>query len=150
MPPIFFYIPPALWPAEDLPTYADQNWAGYGLGIYAWTVQTYLKLRSAGLTCELTYQLPAEGIVFCHSNALRAAALSTTAAAAPRRLLVCMKAESPLSAIAPVHIVQNPIEASPSANCYYIPHWPQPQLIARDRARAIALNPLLFLAMKII
>lgn len=161
-PRIFFYLPPGLCP-PDLPTRANQNWAGYGLGIYAWTVQTYLQLRSAGIACELTQQLPEVGIVLCHSNILRSIELtqdltadlssdgavngaangvvsdlanrSVNVALAPQRLLICMKAEAPLSAIAPIHIVQNPTEASPSADRYYLPHWPQPQMMRRDPSR---------------
>lgn len=129
MPPIFFFIPPALWP-DSLPNSPDQNWAGYGLGLYTWTIQTFLRLQSAGVGCQLTQQLPAEGIVLCHSNALRAAEITP----APRRLLICMKAEAPLSA-APLHIVQNPAEASPAANRFFIPHWPQPQLMRREASR---------------
>ncbi|MGC1306270.1 MAG: hypothetical protein WA885_03500 [Phormidesmis sp.] len=140
MPPIFFFIPPALWP-NDLPTQLDQPWAGYSLGLYAWTVQTHLHLRAAGVACVLTRKLPDEGIVLCHSNALRSLKIPTS----PRRLVICIKAESPLSPQSTLHIVQNPLEASPTANRYYIPHWPQPQLIPRDASRGIRFKTLAFL-----
>ena len=126
--PIAFYIPPALWP-EDLPGRPDENWAGYGLGLYAWTVQTYLKLRETGIACELTSQLPAEGIVLFHANALR----SGTILPGPMRLLICLKAESSLCAQAQLHIVQNPCEVT--SGCYFIPHWPQPGLQPRAQKR---------------
>ncbi len=77
-PSISFFIPPSLWP-DQLPTGPNQNWAGYGLGLYAWTVQTYMWLKAAGIACELTSQLPAEGIVFCHSNALRTVEIAPAA-----------------------------------------------------------------------
>lgn len=59
------------------------------------------------------------------------------------RLVICMKADAPLCKNAPLHIVQNPSEASPTRNRYYIPHWPQPQLLGRlpsrgDRFETIA------------
>ncbi|MEL6815119.1 MAG: glycosyltransferase [Cyanobacteria bacterium J06598_3] len=129
-PPITFFIPPALWP-DDLPMVLGENWAGYGLGLYAWTVQTYLHLKKAGLTCQLTSELPTEGIVLCHSNALRSVVIEPL----PSRLLICIKAEAPLSEWASLHIVQNPRDVSVAANRYYIPHWPQPQLIERDKSR---------------
>ncbi|MEL6469423.1 MAG: hypothetical protein AAFQ74_06815 [Cyanobacteria bacterium J06623_4] len=128
--PIYFFLPADLWPGE-MPSAPDENWPGYGLGMYAWTVQTYLRLRAAGTACQLTDRLPDEGIVLCHSNVLR----SVQFVPAPKRFLVCMKAEAPLSAIATMHVVQNPTEASRAANCYFLPHWPQPQLIPRDPAR---------------
>lgn len=139
-PSISFFIPSALWP-DDLPNSPDQNWAGYRLGIYVWTVQTYLRLRAAGIVCQLTQQLPEEGIVLFHSAALQAVKIIP----APRRLLICMKADAPLCAIAPIHIVQNPSEASPTANRYYIPHWPQPQIISRDINRGDRFENLAFL-----
>ncbi|MEO1445001.1 MAG: hypothetical protein AAFV46_01960 [Cyanobacteria bacterium J06635_11] len=129
-PPITFFIPPALWP-EELPKRPDENWAGYGLGLYAWTVQTYLRLSSAGIACQLTSELPTEGIVFCHSNALRSVEISPL----PRRLLICIKAEAPLSKHASLHVVQNPLDVSLAGNRYYLPHWPQPQLIPRELSR---------------
>ena len=139
MPPIIFFIPPVLWP-DTLPDSPNQNWAGYGLGIYAWTIQTFLWLRAAGISCQLTQHLPAEGIVLCHSNVLR----SPEIAPAPRRLLICMKAEAPLSAIAHLHVVQNPVEASPANNRFFIPHWPQPQLIPRQASRGDRFETLAF------
>ncbi len=129
-PSLSFFIPPSLWP-DQLPSSPNQNWAGYSLGHYAWTVQTYMWLKAAGVACELTSELPAEGIVFCHSNALRTVKI----APAVKRLLICMKAEAPLCATASMHIVQNPSEASAAADRYYIPHWPQPQLIPRNADR---------------
>ena len=139
MPPIVFFIPSALWP-DTLPDSPDQNWAGYGLGVYAWTIQTFLRLRAAGIRCQLTQHLPAAGIVLCHSNALRSVEIPP----APRRLLICMKAEAPLSAIAHLHIVQNPVEAAPTRNCFFIPHWPQPQLIPRQASRGDRFETLAF------
>lgn len=136
-------MPAALWPS-DLPTDPDQNWAGYGLGIYAWTVQTFLRLRAAGVTCELTRQLPTEGIVLCHSNVLRSVGMTIDEAAEPGRFIICIKAEAPLSAIAPMHIVQNPSEASLAANRYFMPHWPQPQLLSRSPGRGDRFENLAF------
>lgn len=148
-PPISFFIPPSLWP-DDLPNGPDQNWAGYGLGIYAWTVQTYLQLTAAGIACQLTRELPEEGIVLCHSNALQSADWAVEVrqnpqwAVTPERFLICIKAEAALSAIAPMHIVQNPSEASPLANRYFMPHWPQPQLLKRSRSRGDRFENLAF------
>lgn len=129
-PAIFFYIPAPFWPAR-LPATSAENWAGFGLGIYAWTVQTYLKLREAGVVCHLTSHFPDEGIILFHANAARGA----TIAPGPKRLLICLKAESPLCAQAQLHVVQNPCEASSVCNCHFIPHWPQPGLLPRRPER---------------
>jgi len=128
---IHFFLPQSLWP-QELPEHPDQNWSGFGLGVYTWTIQTYLRLKSSGVACQLTPTLPEEGIVLCHSNVLRT---FTKSLYAPKRFVICIKAEAPLSAIAAMHIVQNPSEASPASDRYFIPHWPQPGLIKRSPAR---------------
>jgi hypothetical protein len=44
LPKIYFYLPqPYLSP--DIPTNPQENWSGFGIGIYAWTLQTYLHLQ---------------------------------------------------------------------------------------------------------
>ena len=95
--------------------------------MYAWTVQTYLRLREAGVVCQLTHQLPEEGIVLFHANAVRAGDIRP----GPRRLLICLKAEATLCSQAQLHVVQNPSEISHWLGCYFIPHWPQPGLLPR-------------------
>ncbi len=126
MPSVYFYIPTSFWP-DQLPATSADNWSGFGLGIYAWTIQTYLRLREAGTACQLTNQLPDQGIILYHANALRGGDISP----GPRRLLVCLKAESPVSPQAQLHVVQNPREASQRLGCHFIPHWPQPGLQPR-------------------
>ncbi|MEM1241374.1 MAG: hypothetical protein AAGI45_16165, partial [Cyanobacteria bacterium P01_H01_bin.26] len=133
-PDIYFYLPAQFWPAQ-LPATSAENWAGFGLGIYAWTVQTYLKLRESGVVCQLTNQLPERGIVLFHANAVRGGPICP----GPSRLLICLKAESPLCSQAQLHVVQNPCEASRGQ--YFIPHWPQPGLRSRqqqDRFKTVA------------
>ncbi|MBT9316068.1 glycosyltransferase [Leptothoe spongobia] len=137
-PDIYFYIPTSFWP-DQLPASSADNWSGFGLGIYAWTVQTYLKLHEAGVVCRLTDQLPDQGIVLFHANATRGCDMTP----GPKRLLICMKAESPLCPQAQLHVVQNPCEASSVLGCYFMPHWPQPGLKPRlserqDRFKTIA------------
>lgn len=139
MPPaIYFYIPTTFWPAQ-LPATSAENWAGFGLGIYAWTVQTYLKLHEAGVACQLTHQLPDQGIVLFHANAARGANISPS----PKRLLICLKAESPLCPQAQLHVVQNPCEAAKGR--YFIPHWPQPGLQPRLAERQDQFENIAFL-----
>lgn len=139
-PAIAFYIPPAFWP-ESFPPSADANWSGFGLGLYAWTLQTYLRLQAAGVPCQLVSQLPETGLVFLHRNALRGHRQPLPIA--PRRLLVCFQGDLPPSPVAQVHIVQNPTAAQPQQQCYFMPHWPQPGLWPRccdrgDRFETVA------------
>ena len=137
---IYFYIPTAFWPGQ-LPASSDENWSGFGLGLYAWTVQTWLRLREAGFDCQLTHQLPEEGIVLFHANAVRGGEIYPT----PKRLLVCLKAEAVLCPHAQLHVVQNPSEISQWLGCYFIPHWPQPGLLPRHSERRERFETVAFL-----
>lgn len=132
LPPIYFYIPQRYWP-RTMPTSADDNWKGFGIGIYAWTWQTYLRLKAEGFPCELVGELPAEGIVLVHRNSLRAH--NDNLKPEPNILLICLKAELQPYPYAQLHIVQNPTENQILKNSYYIPHWTQPALIPRNPAR---------------
>ncbi|MBX2865952.1 MAG: glycosyltransferase [Leptolyngbyaceae cyanobacterium MAG.088] len=127
---IYFYIPKSFWPIQ-IPASSNENWSGFGVGIYAWTLQTYLKLKEAGVGCQLIDRLPEEGIVLFHANAIR----GTTIQPGPKRLLICLKAEAPLCAQAQLHVVQNPCEVSKWLGCHFIPHWPQPGLQPRSPGR---------------
>ncbi len=91
------------------------------------------------MACELTYQLPDEGIVFFHANVSRGANISP----GPRRLLIGLKAESVLCSQAQLHVVQNPWETYPG--CHFIPHWPQPRLLPRSQAHRDRFETVAFL-----
>lgn len=133
LPPIYFYIPDRYFPRE-LPASAEENWPGFGLGIYAWTLQTYLRLQDEGFPCQLVRQLPGSGIVLIHQNALRAH--KTPIKPGQNLLLICIKAEGRRHPYAQLHVVQNPVEAQMRNSHYFLPHWPQPGLIPRDPQRS--------------
>ena len=139
-PDIFFYIPTEFWP-DRLPASSAENWSGFGLGIYAWTVQTYLRLRDVGVGCQLTDELPDRGVVLFHVNATRTGKIRP----GPSRLLVCLKAESTLCPQAQLHVVQNSCEASRFLGCYFLPHWPQPGLKPRRVDRQNRFETIAFL-----
>jgi hypothetical protein len=132
LPPIYFYIPQRYFP-ETVPENADENWPGFGVGMYAWTLQTYLRLHAEGFPCELATQFPLEGIVFVHHNAFRAH--KHLIKPGRKLLLICLQAEGQPYPYAQLHIVQNPTGAIAAKNRYYIPHWTQPGLIPRHPQR---------------
>ncbi|NEP60100.1 MAG: hypothetical protein F6K31_24355 [Symploca sp. SIO2G7] len=131
LPPIYFYIPPPYWP-DTIPASADKAWKGFGIGIYTWTLQTYLRLKADGFPCQLVSELPEEGIVLVHRNSLR---VHNRLKPSKNLLLICLKAELNQYPYAQLQVVQNPTESQTGKNCYYIPHWPQPGLIPRNPTR---------------
>lgn len=132
LPSISFYLPQLYFP-EVLPATAEENWSGFGWGLYAWTIQTYLRLQASGFPCRLVSSLPSEGIVLFHRDALRAHAQPFKPK--PKLLLICLKADKEPYPYAQIHVVQNPTDVTTLKNSYYLPHWPQPGLIARDPER---------------
>ena len=141
LPPIYFYLAPSQWP-QSWPQSPTENWPGFGLGIYAWTLQTYLQLSAAGVPCELIRHLPETGIVLAHSNSLRA--ISPRPKLGQALLLICLKAESPLYPYAQLHVVQNRVEAN-GRDRIFLPHWPQPGLLTRNPHRGNRFENLGFL-----
>jgi hypothetical protein len=126
-----------------LPASADEPWPGFANGLYAWTVQTYLRLRAAGIPCELVDTLPETGIVLLHRNGFRHHPQGI--AYRRDRLVVCFQGDLPPHPSAQVHLVQNPAAAHPQRDCYFVPHWPQPGLIPRDSQRGDRVETVAFL-----
>ena len=148
--PVYFYLPPDQWP-DPIPPRYDLSWSGFGDGYYNWTLQTYLMLRDHNVPCELVNDVRGKkGIVIAHR-----ASLKETFKAEPDQLLVCIQADWGRHPYAQVHVCQNIAQTRPDgshlfyrlfwpANTYFVHHWPQPDLIARDQDRPSALNTLAY------
>lgn len=128
--PFYIFIPRKFWP-ENLPTSPDENWPGFGLGMYTWTIQTYLRLNAIAFPCQLTHELPEEGIILVDHNHLRMTRLRPN----QRQFIVCLKQDGLHYPYAQCHVVQNLQDAQHRAQYHYIPHWPQPGLVQRHPAR---------------
>lgn len=122
-----FFLPRAVWPADPLPTNADDP-ACASEGILTHTLQTYLRLKNAGYPCELIDELPREGLIVSHRDLIARAPFS------PDLFLVNMLADRGPHAWAQAVVVQNPVQAERPFHTM-IPQWPQPGLIPRDPAR---------------
>ena len=124
--PVYFCLPERFWRA-DFPQGPGENWPGFMLGLYAWTLQSYLWLGDR-YPCKLVNHLPDSGIVLIHRNALRA--FSTPVRPHPQRLLICFQGDLSPYPYAQIQLVQNPCQPG-----YFLPHWPQPGLIPRHPDR---------------
>jgi hypothetical protein len=102
-------------------------------GKYAWTLQTFLRLREAGLPCELVERFPSSGIVVAHRDLLPITGIPRS-----RVFLVCIKADRNRHTWAHFHVTQNErdsVRRTHPGKSITITHWPQPGLIPRDPAR---------------
>ena len=131
-PPIRFYLPDPI-PA-DMPESPDVYWTGFrGYmrgGVYAWTVQTFQRLRDAGLKVELSDQLPTEGILVAHRKSVPRDFVPPAGV-----LFVCLRADATFHPFAHWHVILNELAHHRWYPSVYMPHWPQPGLIPRDPAR---------------
>jgi len=135
--PIFFYIHPFFKPKGEIPSSADTDWSGFSLGIYTWTIQTFLRLKEAGVQCELTYELPDEGIVFAHRKCLSSVDNLYKEKIKPSRsrFIVDITADFNMYSHANMHIIQNKKQALASPYYEFITHWTQPNIKVRDKKR---------------
>jgi hypothetical protein len=139
LPQIYFYFSQYEWLSKNMPESADIyqpsfhnsfHKQGISDGEVCWILQTYLRLRDNGFSCELTGTMPTEGIVIAYRMSLPFNFKPT-----PKLLIICLKADKPPHPYAQLHVVQNSYERKLIENAYLMPHWPQQGLIPRDPAR---------------
>jgi len=142
---LYFYLHPFLWPKGELPDDPDVNWSGFSFGPYTWTIQTYLRLKKAGVSCVLTSEMPDKGIVIAHRESWHSddSHYADPLSSAGDRFIVDVSCDLNLYTPANIHIVQNPSQTK-YLNCYYLPHWPQPGIVPRDPARGHVIENVAF------
>lgn len=117
-----------------MPQSPDTYWTGFRGhlrgGVYAWTIQTFQRLRDAGMNVELSGQRPTEGILVAHRKSVPRDYVPP-----PGVLFVCLRADATFHPFAHFHVILNRLARNPWYPSVYMPHWPQPGLIPRDPAR---------------
>lgn len=106
-----------------------------GGGKYAWTLQTYLRLRESGLPCVVTDRFPSSGIVISHRDFLPVFLRPRSGV-----FLICIKPDRKEHTWAHYYIVQNGRDfilrsQKWSSRATVLPVWPQPSLIPRRADR---------------
>ena len=119
----------------------DRDWQEFVTGERAWILQTYLRLRAVGAPVELADTIPREGVAVFGSKQRQA--LRTIASRGRSSILVGVRADVGEALIADFEIVQNRQQAD-GARRFFIPHWPQPGLIARAQARGTRIENVAF------
>src|SRR5690349_16348103 len=119
----------------------DRDWQEFVTGERAWILQTYLRLRAAGAPVELAGTIPHEGVAVFGSKQRQA--VRALAGRGRSSILVGVRADVGEALIADFEIVQNRHQAD-GVRRFFVPHWPQPGLIARDRARGTRIENVAF------
>ena len=111
----------------------DRDWRRFQQGDEAWILQSFLRLRRAGVAVELTAEPSGAGLVVFHAKHKRA--LLRRLHRLDRCLLVAVRGDLAGSLrLADFQVVQCS-EAADGRRRHFIPHWPQPGLQARDERR---------------
>ncbi|NET02695.1 MAG: glycosyltransferase family 4 protein [Sphaerospermopsis sp. SIO1G1] len=139
MKKIYFFAPSKI--VEEFKTQNSLTWykvaelisAGISSNTTSWILTTYLYLKDHGLSCELIDYIPEEGILIADRDTL-----GNKYPYFGKVMLICTKGDREFHPSAHLHIVHNQMETQNVANfwnSYYIPHWPQPDIIPRLKER---------------
>lgn len=110
----------------------DRDWREFVTGERAWVLQTFLRLRQAGLAASLSDRLPRTGVaVFSASHRAQIARGPVQRTSA---FLLATRQDRRETLFADAEVVQNPGQAD-GTRLIHVPHWPQPGLLPRDAAR---------------
>lgn len=104
-------------------------------GADVWSVQTYILLRQRGLNVHLTDRYISESICVVPHNYLMIKDFPF------RSYVVACRTDSPRPAICDIQSVMN-VRAIKGPNEHYLPHWPQPIMIPRDKSRGTKVETL--------
>lgn len=146
--PVTFFFPD-IEDLTQLPTFDLSDWRiwrGTKSRRRAWIVQTYLRLKQAGYEVSISGQLPREGVVVLLVEDQFKRAFKAQFSPAHRNLFVLSiraDIEGFRSPIADAEVVQNGKFAD-GRRVFFIPHWPQPGLIPRDRSRGTTIRTISF------
>lgn len=101
----------------------------YVKGELIWGLQTYRMLKEAGMEVTLSSEPDPAAINLAHVNVLRKLKYRADC------FCISIQADCPHYSLADYHVVQN-MEQS-SKNAVFIPHWPQPEQVARAPGRDV-------------
>jgi hypothetical protein len=128
---IYFYAPDR--ESNELLNKDNNKWLGFSSN-FNWIGLTYFYLKQAGFSCEIVNQIPEEGILLADRDTL-----GDSKKYLEKVMLICAKGDRDYHPSAHLHIVQNPLDFQRNRNSiwnpYYIPFWPQPELLPRIKER---------------
>lgn len=139
---VSFYLPErqALRGVDPLTLDPERDWKIFGTGMYAWILQTLLRLHIAGAPVRLVATPPAAGLVLLHADHFHRVLSEATS---PSRLtIVVVRADRAPQPLADFEVVQN--AASADRYRFFIPFWLQPGLVPRTRERGARVENVAF------
>ncbi len=136
-PKMVFLLPAKAAELDRIRQYdPDVDITMFTTGVMVWTLQTYIRLRDAGIPVELAAEPPARGIAFVHADSYNW--LLGKMLPESDLHIVAMRADCNPNPGADSEIVQN-LYGADGRRSHYVPLWPQPGLEVRDPARGTKL-----------
>lgn len=136
---VSFYLPEKYFPSEewiqawkeDRPFPLEES--GKAAAVHCWIYQTWALLTEAGIQTALVSELPTTGLVLALSGTLHSSFRSDQLSS--DFFLVDIVADGLPHPAAHFHLVQNRAHARRLPRSHFIPLWPQPALIPREKNR---------------
>jgi len=132
LPVHFFLQPKAITLQRALTLDPDRDWTDLRRAREVWIVQTWNRLCHAGYPLTMSDQAPRDGIIVYHKEDQRLLLERLPGGATP--VLVGVRADFRACTYADFEILQNGCYAD-RRRSFFMPHWPQPGLLARDPKR---------------
>ena len=131
--PVHFFVEPAGISLERaLSLDPDVDWTDLRRAREVWIIQTWNRLRRAGYPVTMSDRVPSGGIVVYHKEDQRSLLRQLPGDA--HAVLVGVRADFRSCDAADFEVLQNGYYAD-GQRTFFIPHWPQPGLLARDPSR---------------
>jgi len=100
----------------------------------AWIYQTWMLLNKNSIPCNLCTDIPSRGIIIT-TSAFLSPSLKNQISSLENIFLIDIITDGLPNPHAHLHLVQNKALAERLPHSFFIPHWPQPNLIPRDPTR---------------
>ncbi|MFZ4116317.1 MAG: glycosyltransferase [Chthoniobacterales bacterium] len=110
---------------------------------HSWIYQTVQFLKQASIPCDLWTPQKTAGIIIALTSSLDCS-FGIDSLLSPDLFLVDVVADASPHPAAHFYIVQNRLQAEQLPNALFIPHWPQSDLIPRDRTRGARFENIVF------
>ncbi|MGO9931348.1 MAG: glycosyltransferase [Steroidobacteraceae bacterium] len=132
LPVHFFLQPQAITLERALTLDPDRDWTDLRRAREVWIVQTWNRLCRAGYPATMSDQATRTGIIVYHKEDQRVLLERLPPGATP--VLVGVRADFRSCTYADFEVLQNGCYAD-ARRSFYMPHWPQPGMLARDPQR---------------
>ena len=131
--PVHFFIPGEPDLQEKLNWDPEKTWHRMRWGQW-WLLQTFLRLKDAGYPVTASTDTIDNGIFIYHTNHQSKLLEKLDHKKHKNLILVSIRADFKESPLADFEILQNRWYED-KKRLFYIPHWPQPGIIPRDKSR---------------